>query len=124
MSMSNDGQKPDETQVSFRLPRGIRSQPVFPTVILEFNERTYAYLIEDQGYVIGRAEDADISIPDANLSRYHARLEKRGNAIWISDLESTNGVYLNDLRIHAAQLYSTDMVTIGEVLLYLREVAT
>ena len=122
--MSKGGKKPDETQVSFRLPRGIRSQPVFPTVILEFEERTYAYLVEDQGYVIGRAEDADICIPDANLSRYHARLERRGNSVWIMDLDSTNGVYLNDLRIHASQLFSTDMVTIGEVLLYLREVAT
>lgn len=122
--MSKGGEKPDETQVSFRLPRGIRSQPVFPTVILEFDERTYAYLVEDKGYIIGRAEDADICIPDANLSRYHAKLERRGNAVWIMDLDSTNGVYLNDLRIHAAQLFSTDMVTIGEVLLYLREVAT
>ena len=90
----------------------------------EFEERTYAYLVEDQGYVIGRAEDADICIPDANLSRYHARLERRGNSVWIMDLDSTNGVYLNDLRIHTSQLFSTDMVTIGEVLLYLREVAT
>lgn len=122
--MSKGGKKPDETQVSFRLPRGIRSQPVFPTVILEFDERTYAYLVEDKGYIIGRAEDADICIPDANLSRYHAKLERRGNSVWIMDLDSTNGVYLNDLRIHAAQLFSTDMVTIGEVLLYLREVAT
>ena len=122
--MSKGGKKPDETQVSFRLPRGIRSQPVFPTVILEFDERTYAYLVEDKGYIIGRAEDADICIPDANLSRYHAKLERRGNSVWIIDLDSTNGVYLNDLRIHAAQLFSTDMVTIGEVLLYLREVAT
>ena len=122
--MDRRGKKPDETQVSFRLPRGIRSQPVYPTIVVEFNQRTYAYLIEEPAYVIGRAEDSDICIQDANLSRYHARIERRGNAIWIQDLDSTNGVYLNDLRIYASQLFSTDIVTLGEVLIYLREVAT
>ena len=83
--MSKGGKKPDETQVSFRLPRGIRSQPVFPTVILEFDERTYAYLVEDKGYIIGRAEDADICIPDANLSSTTQSLsaEVTQSGLWI-----------------------------------------
>jgi serine/threonine protein kinase len=45
--------------------------------------------------VLGRAQDCDISLLADNISRYHASLEWVGNKWHISDLESTNGTFLN-----------------------------
>jgi len=48
---------------------------------------------------IGRAEDADISIPDMGLSRVHARISRKAGGFFLGDLGSTNGTFVDDARI-------------------------
>ena len=98
--MDRRGKKPDETQciqVATRHPLAT----CLPDHRCRVQSAHLCAPIEEPSY-IGRAEDSDICIQDANLSCYHARIERRGNAIWIQDLDSTNGVYLNDLRMPPA----------------------
>ena len=46
---------------------------------------------------IGRSKDNDITLPDDPLvSRRHAELSMEDGVIWIKDLDSENGTYLND----------------------------
>ncbi len=45
---------------------------------------------------LGRGEDNDVVIPDASISRAHARLMRRDGAYELTDLNSTNGSYVND----------------------------
>lgn len=53
---------------------------------------------------IGRSSSADISMPGIrSLSRHHVRLEHLGPVVRIEDLGSTNGTYVNDLRLGAPQ---------------------
>lgn len=49
--------------------------------------------------VLGRMKEADLSIPDPKVSHRHARMFFSEGKVWIEDLESTNGVFLNGKRI-------------------------
>ena len=63
---------------------------------------------------IGRAEDNTISLPDGNVSRYHTEISKRGRAVLVRDLESTNGTYVNGEKITQERpLLKNDELTIG-----------
>jgi hypothetical protein len=63
--------------------------------------------------VIGRSKECDIQIADPNASRRHAELRREGDAFWIVDLGSTNGLDLNGKRAQRAKLEDGDRMTIG-----------
>ena len=57
----------------------------------------------DQGeHVIGRDADADIRVEVAGVSRRHARLRVHGGSIYVEDLGSKNGTWVNGRRIEGA----------------------
>ncbi len=55
-------------------------------------------LVQGQEYVIGRSDAADISLDDVKASRQHARLTFDKGKLSVNDLESTNGIYVNNNR--------------------------
>ena len=69
---------------------------------------------------IGRDSTNDIVLPKQSISRRHARIEKSGNGFVLSDLNSSNGVYLNNCLIdHSVLLHEKDVIQIaGEILIY------
>lgn len=63
---------------------------------------------------IGRNEDNDIVLEHPLVSRYHALIEKMGTRFRLIDLNSTNGVFVNGVRIQKESwLTDGDQVTIG-----------
>jgi hypothetical protein len=52
---------------------------------------------------VGRAADNDLIIPDPDVSRHHARLELERDTWRVTDLESTNGTWLNGEQIGSAR---------------------
>lgn len=63
--------------------------------------------------VVGRADDADIRVPSTSLSRRHMRLERGVAGYRAIDLDSANGVYLNEVRVHSAVLRDGDTLQLG-----------
>jgi pSer/pThr/pTyr-binding forkhead associated (FHA) protein len=65
---------------------------------------------------IGRGGQNDIAIAtDEYASARHARFEPRRDGVWVQDLGSTNGTYLNGMRLeHPKRLAQGDVVRVGE----------
>lgn len=69
--------------------------------------------------VIGRAAEADLTIPDHGVSRRHAMLVVTASAVAVRDLSSTNGTYVNGDRTDAAELRPGDRLRVGDTILTL-----
>jgi adenylate cyclase len=64
---------------------------------------------------IGRRTDNDIVISDSSASRYHAELLLEDGALLLRDLLSTNGTFVNRVRIdEGCRLAHNDVIRIGE----------
>ncbi len=53
---------------------------------------------------LGRSPRADFTLDAALVSRLHCRLEAGAESVNVVDLESTNGVFVNDARVDRATL--------------------
>ncbi len=63
---------------------------------------------------IGRDEKMDVQIFDVRISRYHAKIEHQRGEFIVSDLNSTNGVFVNGVRIaEPTVLRHGDILEIG-----------
>jgi Nif-specific regulatory protein len=72
------------------------------------------FTISEDEVVIGRETAANICIADASVSRRHSRVEKSGERFVITDLESLNGTFINDVPVKTRTLEHGDRVRIGE----------
>ncbi|MCA9978554.1 MAG: FHA domain-containing protein, partial [Anaerolineales bacterium] len=67
--------------------------------------------------IVGRAVECDVVITSKRVSREHACIRRQGWRVFVEDLGSTNGTFLNDGRIlEAMQLRDGDVIKIGDVL--------
>jgi hypothetical protein len=65
--------------------------------------------------VAGRDGDSTIRLRDDEFaSSRHARIEPRSDGVWVEDLGSTNGTFVNGERITAERLKPGDVVRIGQ----------
>ena len=73
---------------------------------------------------IGRGNQNDIAIATAEYaSARHARFEPRQDGVWVQDLGSTNGTYLNGTRLERPRRLSRgDVVRVGETDLRFEEI--
>jgi len=70
---------------------------------------------------LGRGEDNDVVIPHASVSRAHARLMRRNGVFELTDLNSTNGSYVNEQPVHGSvRVSSGNQVRFGDVRFVLR----
>jgi pSer/pThr/pTyr-binding forkhead associated (FHA) protein len=63
---------------------------------------------------IGRAPECDIQIATDFVSRQHATIRREAADMFIEDESSTNGVYVNAVRVSRQALMDGDEITIGE----------
>ena len=64
--------------------------------------------------VIGRSPDAEIFLDDVTVSRNHALLVRRRDGLYIDDLGSLNGTYVNRRRIESHRLQNGDELQVGK----------
>jgi len=86
--------------------------------LLIFSSRGVAALAlgAEHQLVIGRGIQVDLHIDDPALSRAHVRFFAKEGRVFVEDLESTNGTFVNEQEIDTAELRIGDEVTLGGVL--------
>ncbi|PKN39668.1 MAG: hypothetical protein CVU63_14820, partial [Deltaproteobacteria bacterium HGW-Deltaproteobacteria-20] len=66
---------------------------------------------------VGRSNDLDMVLAEDMVSRKHARIAFQGEDIYIEDLASTNGTFVNGEKIKRSKLREGDRVLIGTSIL-------
>jgi hypothetical protein len=73
-----------------------------------------SFPINEEKMSIGRTPDAPIFLDDVTVSRNHALLVRRRDGVYIDDLGSLNGSYVNRKRIESHLLADGDEIQIGK----------
>jgi pSer/pThr/pTyr-binding forkhead associated (FHA) protein len=86
-----------------------------PKLLVKLDSSRHQQFTPPEGETtIGRGEDCTLVIPDASVSRRHARIVIKRGAATVQDLESQNGVLVNGARIdQPVRLKSRDKLQIG-----------
>jgi pSer/pThr/pTyr-binding forkhead associated (FHA) protein len=79
--------------------------------------------VDSAPVTVGRGGQNDLVLSgDDFASARHARIERRGDGVWVQDLDSTNGTYVNGTRVAGAQRLDTgDLLRVGETDLRVEE---
>ncbi len=86
-----------------------------PTSVLRFlnGELLGQVVALTRPIVIGRASTADLFVPDRRISREHSRVTSEEGRLFIEDLQSHNGTYVNGQRITRTELFRGDTIRVG-----------
>ncbi len=86
-------------------------------VALTGEQKGEDFRIHDGQNIIGSAPDADIIVRDTCVSGKHASLRYKDQKFFITDLDSTNGTFLNEVTDPVAreELKDNDIVRIGDI---------
>ena len=72
--------------------------------------------IDSQPVTVGRGANNDVPLPeDEYASARHARVEPRRDGVWVEDVGSTNGTFVNGIRLtRERKLVPGDVLRVGE----------
>jgi hypothetical protein len=73
-----------------------------------------SFPLDHERMSIGRRPDSEVFLDDVTVSRDHAILVRRGDEVFLDDLGSLNGTYVNRRRIDSHRLEDGDEVQIGK----------
>lgn len=96
-------------------PKKEEKRPPRLTLIREETGEAYDL---DQDLTVGRSEDNDIVIPNPEghyVSSHHAEIRIQGKDIFLKDLESTNGTYVNDRKVGSWRLKAGNIVEFADI---------
>ncbi len=85
-----------------------------PTLVCLTGDAPKQLALTKKTITIGRGHHCDIQIVTHFVSREHARVTTDSGTVIIEDLASTNGVFVNSIRVERHQLHHGDLLTIGE----------
>lgn len=69
--------------------------------------------ISSGSFCIGRHPSCDYHVNDDSVSRRHGVIERKNGSYYVSDLGSTNGVFVNENRIDSWELKAGDRIRMG-----------
>lgn len=92
------------------------SMPLTYAVIDAMDGSGSRYRLARDAVRIGRSTNNDIVLANDSISTHHAEIHRRRNGdVYIVDLASTNGVYINNEKISTASIKDDDVIELGEV---------
>lgn len=91
-------------------------------LVIKENEDYHSVLLTNSALILGRSSSCDVRLTDERVSGRHLaiKLSSQGK-VMIKDLETTNGSYLNGIKIQESLLMLKDELMIGGVSLTLEQ---
>lgn len=90
----------------------------FPTITLQTGDgHGREIVINRELMIVGREADSDIIIPETNVSRHHAAIRTTPEGVFVEDLGSVNGTFVNSAPIIQIQIKHQDVIQIGSSML-------
>jgi predicted component of type VI protein secretion system len=65
--------------------------------------------------VVGRHPSCDTRLPSSQVSRWHCCLTEVDGEVWVRDLGSTNGIWINGRRVISGRVRSGDVLAIAHI---------
>jgi pSer/pThr/pTyr-binding forkhead associated (FHA) protein len=117
--MPPDDDTLEERTLSFQQPEGMAvasgpAEPVHLLLLLDDNAPPKRFPLHSLPATIGRNPPADLILEGTTVSRRHCRLELLDGRLRLSDLASTNGTFVNGVRVtEAAPLQDGAAIGVG-----------
>jgi len=101
----------------------LNTQIIFKLIIRQGPSPGEEFELNPDQVIIGRESGVGFLIAAPGVSRNHARLLKRSEGYWIEDLGSSNGTFVNGIRLQdRIQLNHGDQISLGQTILLQYEV--
>ncbi len=71
------------------------------------------HLLKDGEFIVGRSKEVSIVVNDDGISRHHFKIIVKDNQASIEDLGSTNGTYVNGVKVQQQLLHDKDTIQIS-----------
>lgn len=87
------------------------------TVTVQRKDQTMTKIVNDDSFTIGRSMDCTIPLSEDSISRVHLIVQRRQDQVWIEDKGSSNGTFVNNVRITAntpVLVVPTDKIRVGK----------
>jgi adenylate cyclase len=78
------------------------------------------FFLPDVPTVLGRSPECHVQVADPWISSMHALFERRGEQLWVVDLDSRNGTFVGDERVHEAPVAPGTRLRFGKTSAELR----
>jgi class 3 adenylate cyclase len=82
-------------------------------VVLNGASAGKVFVLADVPMVVGRSEEAHCLVLDPWISSMHAMFERRGDELWVVDLDSRNGTFVDEERVTEARVTDGALVRFG-----------
>jgi two-component system, NtrC family, response regulator GlrR len=91
------------------------------TPVIEWSDAKGAHRhVVSSRILVGASEQSQLRIFDRRVSRTHLELEPRDDGLWVRDLGSLNGTFINDTKIERARVPDGGSIRLGSVSLVLK----
>jgi pSer/pThr/pTyr-binding forkhead associated (FHA) protein len=116
------GRAPAPTVVTSAAPKGRKSRgtPTELVAVEPADQVGRRYPLGDE-ITVGRAAGCQVTVDDTYVSQLHARVFTRDGQLFVEDLGSTNGTYLNRVKVAGPMVMQKgDRLQIGNTVLEVR----
>ena len=102
-----------------RAERKGKGEPTELAIVAPAEQRGRRYSLAEE-LTVGRAAGCQVTIDDTYASQLHARVFARDGQMFVEDLGSTNGTYLNSKKVHGPQVMRRgDRLQVGNTVMEL-----
>jgi hypothetical protein len=92
---------------------------MFDIVIADLTGQHYRMAFETNTVTVGRGPQCDLVLPAPNISTFHCQIHQRDERFILVDLDSTNGTYVNGVRVKQPLLVRrVDRISLGGYVMF------